>query len=273
MRNIFRNILLSGLLVLTLFSCSEYQKALKSDKAAEKYKVADAMYTDGRYTKANRLFEQIVPVYRGKPQAEKLMFTYSKSLYNIEDYYLSSYHFDKFVSTYSKSTMLEEAMFLGAKSYYELSPIYSKFQTDTYTAIDKLQLFINQYPDSEHLVESNKMMRELEGKLEQKAFEIALQYNYTAYFSSEDYEAAIKSFENFIVDFPGTKYREDALFYKLDSAFKLAKDSIERKKKQRLEKAEEFYNNLISAYPDTKFKDEVELINLALKEEINNYKG
>ena len=60
---------------------------------------------------------------------------------------------------------------------------------------------------------------------------------------------------------------------KLDSAFKLAKDSIERKKKQRLEKAEEFYNNLISAYPETKFKDEVELINLALKEEINNYKG
>jgi outer membrane protein assembly factor BamD len=37
-----------------------------------------------------------------------------------------------------------------------LSPIYSLDQTDTYKAIDKLQAFIDTYPNSEYLSEANK---------------------------------------------------------------------------------------------------------------------
>ena len=130
------------------------------------------------------------------------MFMYSSSLYKMGDYYLSGYQFDNFTSTYVNSQKLEEASFLGAKSYFELSPIYSKDQTETVTAIEKLQLFINQFPDSEYLAEANTLIQELDFKLEKKAFEIAKQFNYTAYYDTSDYEAAISSFDNFIVDFP-----------------------------------------------------------------------
>jgi outer membrane protein assembly factor BamD len=37
-----------------------------------------------------------------------------------------------------------------------LSPIYSLDQTDTYKAIDKLQAFIDTYPNSEYLSEANE---------------------------------------------------------------------------------------------------------------------
>ena len=89
-------------------------------------------------------------------------------------------------------------------------------------ALEKLQLFINKYPDSEYLAEANTLIKELDFKLEKKAFEIAKQYNKIAYFESSDYEAAIKAFDNFLVDYPGTSFREEAMFYRLDSAYKLA---------------------------------------------------
>ena len=44
-----------------LISCSEYQKALKSDDVAIKNEAANKMYEAGKYVKAIRLYEQIAP--------------------------------------------------------------------------------------------------------------------------------------------------------------------------------------------------------------------
>lgn len=257
---------------ISLFNCSEYQKALKSTNTAKKFKLGTSLYDAEKYAKANRLFAQIVPVYRGKPQAEKLMFMYSNSLYKMGDFYLSGYQFDNFKSTYVNSQKLEEASFLGAKSYYELSPIFSKDQTETVTAIEKLQLFINQFPDSKYLSEANTLINELDFKLEKKAFEIAKQFNYTAYYDTSDYEAAISSFDNFIVDFPGSELREDAMYLRLDSAYQLAINSIQSKKQTRLNTALDYYMVLIDAYPESKFFDAIQKMNsemLLALEQIN----
>ena len=91
------------LIVITFSSCSEYQKALKSEDIAVKFKLGTELYDAGKYGKANRLFAQIVPGYRGKPQAEKLMFMYSNSFYMMKDYYLAAYQFERFEDAYSNS--------------------------------------------------------------------------------------------------------------------------------------------------------------------------
>ena len=134
------------LIVFTVLSgCSEYQKALKADgedAIAKKFKMGEDLYKEGKFSKANRLFAQIVPNYRGKPQAEKLMYLYSNTFYEMKDYYVAGYQFERFASSYPKSEKLEEASFLSAKSYYQLSPVYSKEQKETKEAIEKLQEFI-----------------------------------------------------------------------------------------------------------------------------------
>ena len=84
--------------------------------------------------------EQVVPVYRGKPQAEKLMFMYSNTYYQLEDYYLSGYQFERFIVSYPKSDSVELASYKSASSYYQLSPRYSLDQTDTYIGLEKLQV-------------------------------------------------------------------------------------------------------------------------------------
>jgi outer membrane protein assembly factor BamD len=243
-----KNIFYILLLVLTFSSCSEFHKALKSEDIAAKYKMGEELYNAGKYAKANRLFEQVIPRYRGKPQAERLMYLNADASYQMGQYYVSGYHFERFVSAYPKSTKREEALFKAAKSYYQLSPVYSKDQEDTYTALEKLQEFINFYPESTNAVEVNILVKELEFKLEKKAFETAKQYNRIS-----DFKASISAIDNFIIDYAGTSLREEALYVRFDSAYQLASKSVENKKKARLEAAVKYYNTLKRGYANSGF--------------------
>lgn len=236
-------------LVVLFSSCSEYQKALKNEDVAAKYDVAAKMYDNGKYSKAIRLFEQIAPGYKGKPQAEKMFYMFSQSYYKTKQYYLAGYQFESFASSYPKSEKQEEAKYLGALCYSKLSPVYSLDQVDTDKAIAKLQSFIDEYPNSTYLPEANKVAIDLRNKLEKKAFENAKQYN-----TISDFKAAQIALDNFISDYPGTPFKEDALFYKLDSAYKLAVNSVEQKMEERLNVAKSAYNSLIKFNASTKYK-------------------
>ena len=258
------------LLVLTVVSCSPYQKALKSDDVAVKSEMANTMFEKEKYSKAIRLYEQVAPVYRGKPQAERMFYFYSKALYNSKQYYLAGYQLENFVATYPKSEKREETAFLGAECYYKLSPIYSLDQTDSQKAIDKMQNFINTYPNSEYLPQANAYVKELMEKMEKKAFEIAKQYNTIADYRLE-YDVAIKALDNFIADYPGTPYKEEALFYKLDSAHKLAINSIDSKKEERLKFAKTTYDNLIKFKSDTEFKEKADDILASIDKELQQF--
>lgn len=270
------------LIVFTVFSsCSEFQSALKGEDIATKFKMGEALYNEGKFSKANRLFAQIVPNYRGKPQAEKLMYLYANSFFEMKDYYVSGYQFERFASSYPKSEKLEDASFLSAKSQYMLSPVYSKDQTETKDAIEKLQEFINLFPDSKYIPEANKLVKELDFKLEKKAFSIAKQYGEIALGYTNDFNAAIKSFDNFIFEFPGSILREDALFYRFDSAYQLAINSRELKrtvdgtiiplKKDRLETAKEYYMSFKETYSNSKYIEEANNMAVVLEEELKKY--
>ena len=251
------------IIAVLLSSCSQYQKALKSEDVKVKYDLALKLYEKGDYKRANRLFEQILPSYLGKPQGERIIFFYANSYYQLKDYYLASYQFERFYTSYPKSEKAEEAAFLEAKSYYQISPKYSVDQADTHKAIEKLQVFINNYPDSAYLQEANTMVKELRTKLEKKAFEIAKQYN-----TLQDYKSAIEALDNFVSDYPGTPYREDALFYKLDSAYKLAVNSVSEKQGERLNDAKSAYNTFKKYYPESQYAAKADNMMASIEEEL-----
>ncbi len=244
---------------IILSSCSNYQKVLSSDDTGKKYALADSLYKQGKYKKALKLFEQIVPVYRGKPQGERLMFLYSNTFYNLEDYYLAGYQFERFETSYPQSDSVEVAAYRSAKSYYELSPRYSLDQEDTYTALEKLQNYINKYPESEKRLEANELVAELQGKIEKKDIEIAHQNLKIAEYIG-DYRPAIESYDNFIADFPGSEYRKDAFFGRLQAAYELALLSIPSLKEERLITAKDYYNKFLKYYSDTDLRAEADII-------------
>lgn len=262
MKKIFSLVLVSVLLV----SCSEYQKALKSEDVAVKTKVAEQMYEKEKYNKAIRLYEQIAPTVKGKPSAERIFYYYAKSYYNAKQYYLAGYQFENFAATYPKSEKREEAAFLGAECYYRLSPVFSLDQTDTDKALLKLQKFIDTYPNSEYLTQANAYVKELNEKLEKKAFEIARQYN-----TISDFKSALKAFDNFLGDFPGTTYKEKALYYRLDSAYKLAVNSVPSKKEERLNYAKVTYTSLVKFKPDSEYKQQADEMLAVIEKELQQY--
>lgn len=254
------------LLIVFFTSCNEYQKALKNDDVAVKFEMGTKLYDAGKYTKAIRLFEQIAPAYRGKPQAEKLFYMFAQSYYKTGQFYLAGYQFESFVSGYPKSEKLQEAAYLGAKSYSKLSPVYSLDQTDTTKAIDKLQAFIDSYPNSQYLAEANETVKVLSGKIEKKVFENAKGYN-----TISDYKSALVALDNFIADYPGTKYKEDALFYKFDSAYQLGINSIESKMEDRLNVAKTAYSNLIKFNADTQYKEKANVMLARVEQDLQKF--
>ena len=256
-----KGILLLSILLLAT-SCGQYQKVLKNKDTAAKYEMAEQLYNEAeagegnekrKYRKALRLFEQLVPEYRGRPQAQRLMFLYANTYYELGDFFLAGYQFERFSESYPESEKLEEASFKGAKSYYFLSPRYSLDQTETHTAIAKLQNFINRFPESERLDEANELVTELRVKLEKKAYEIAKQYHHT-----RNYKAAITAFDNFISQFPGSPFRELALYYKFESAYLYAINSYAYAMPERLEAAATYYDNYARYYPEGEFMAEAQ---------------
>ena len=260
------------LVIVTLNSCGEYQKVLKKPNTKAKYELAEKLYNEGDFKKANRLFEQIAPGYVGKPQGERVMFFFANSYFEIKDYNFAGYQFERFLKSYPKSDKASEAAFLGAKSYYMLSPRYSVDQTDTDKALTKLQLFINLYPESEYFAEANIMARELTTKKERKEFEVAKQFTKLGKSYILDYSiSAIAALDNFISDNPGSIYREDALYLKIEATTNLAINSTENRKKERLEEAKIAYNNLFKYYPDTKYAEVANDLIEEVDEQLNNY--
>ena len=261
-----KNFLVLFAVLLFLTSCSDYQRALKSEDVSVKFASATKMYDAKKYGKAIRLFEQIAPAYKGKPSAEKMFYMYSQSLYKTNQYYLAGYQFESFVASYPKSEKIEETSFLGAKSFTFLSPVYSLDQTDTNKAIDKLQNYIDSYPEGKNNVEANTLVKILREKLEKKAFENAKIYN-----TISNYKAAMVAFDNFIINFPGTPYKEKALYYKLDSAYSLAINSVPSKMKERLENAKTAYQTLIKFKVDTEYKNKANQMLVRIDKDLKQF--
>ncbi len=244
---------------LLLSSCSEYQQTLRGDDLGKKFSIADSLYKAGKYKKGLKLMEQIVPSYRGKPQAEKLMFIYANTFYKLGDNYLAGYQFERFVQAYPTSDSAEVASFRGAKSFYELSNRYSLDQKETYKGLEKLQEYVNAYPDSPNREEANVLVSELQTKLDKKDFEIANQYLKIGDYI-QNYNTAIVAFENFINDHPGSIYRKDAFFGRFKAGYLQAINSLPSKVNERLVTAKTYYNSFVKYYADSDLKPEADKI-------------
>jgi outer membrane protein assembly factor BamD len=252
LKKIFVLALLTGILAT---SCSKYQRLLKSTDYEEKYQSAFAYYNQGDHYRAIQLFDQVIPFYRGTERAETIAYHYAYAHYKQKDYVLASFYFKRFVSTFPRSQYVEECTFMSAYCKYLDSPKPSLDQTNTREAIDELQLFINKYPQSERVSESNKLIDDLRAKLEIKEVEIA-----RLYYKMENYTAAITAFKNVLKNFPDTDYREEVMFTKLKAHYDYASKSIEERREERYKEALEAYDNFVAQFPDSDYLREANQI-------------
>ena len=247
--------LLVLLIVMLSFGCSEYSKALKSNDLDLKYDLALELYEKEKCYKSMTLLEELIPLTRGTARSESIYYYYAKSIYCNEDYILAGYYFDNFTKTFPQSQFTEECAFLAALCRVKESPQYSLDQASTNTAIDQLQLFVNQYPNTDKKDTINFLMKEMRSKLELKAFENAKLYHRT-----RRYKSAVIALENTIREYPDSRYSEEMHFLLLESHYELAINSIPSKKLQRLKDAKESYHTFVDNFEESQNKRQADNI-------------
>lgn len=244
---------LSAFIALISSSCTQYSKALKEKDPAKKLASAVAYYNEQECYKALPMFEELVGLTRGTQQAEEVYYYYAKTHYCLEDFYMGNYYFRSYAKSFAGNPRAEECLFMAALCSYRLSPEYSLDQTDSKTAIDELQYFLDQYPNSAMRDSANHMIATLEFKVERKRFEVA-----KLYVKTQKYKAAVGSLQDFIKSYPQSKYREEAWDLIVESKFLFAEGSTEAKKLERYRETMESYITFASTFPKSKYLKEAE---------------
>lgn len=268
MKRIHQYFFVVFLLAIFSTSCSKFDKLVKSSDYELKYEKAKYYYDKENYTNAMTLYEELIPVFKGTERAEEIYYYYSYCNYHMGDFGLAAYHFKMYVRNFPASKHAEECAFMNAYCYYLNSPKFSLDQSDTKMAVSELQEFINLFPESARIDSCNKLMDELSAKLERKAYEITKQYYFV-----EDWKAAIMESKNFLNDYPNSVRCEEIQFIQLKSSYILAKNSIEKKKEERLDNTIEYYLKFVDLYPQSKNLGEAEVIYTSvrkLKDELKN---
>lgn len=241
------------LILIAGISCSKFRKIEKNPDWRVKYEAGLAYYNKKDYYRTAILFEQILPIIRGLPEAEKVQFYLAYCQYYEKLYLLASEQFKTFYETYGRGVLSEEARFMYAFSLYRSSPGTNLDQTGSIQAMGSMQEFINRYPNSKFKDQAIEVIVTTQQKLEKKGFDNARQY-----VKMRQYKAAIVAMDNFKKNFPDSKYIEEASFLIMESQFLLAEKSIFSKQRERYNEVIQIYKDFVDRYPNSKFLKDAE---------------
>ncbi|ALR32265.1 MULTISPECIES: outer membrane protein assembly factor BamD [Chryseobacterium] len=233
--------------VAVVASCvSQQEKAMKSADKNFILKAANENFAKKKWKNALALYDRLPNLVAGTDDAPNVVFNSAYANYYDKNYKLAGHQFKNFSISFPQDSRKEEAAYMSALCYYEGSMDYNLDQTSTELAINELQDFLNNYPNSERSKNINTLIEELSYKLEFKSYENARQY-----FNMGDYKAANVALENVLEDFPSTKLRPKIYDYILKSRYELALKSVYDLKDERIESALAFTRQVEKEMPNT----------------------
>lgn len=249
-------------------SCSKYNKLLKGTDNEAKCQAALSYYEKKNYDRALQLFDVMQAYYRTKPEGETIAYLTAECYYYKKEYIIASSYYKRFVTRYPISQHAEEALYKSALCYYNISPKITLDQTDSYTAIEEFQNFIDVFPNSPKVEDANARIDTLRTKLEEKQYDVC-----RLYFKMDEYQAAITSYETYLRDYPTTKYREEILNNMVITYYRYAENSVKSKQRERYELALEKYNTLCYVFPDSEYIPKLESTVTKIRERLEKYKS
>ncbi len=253
------NILVAVVAVALLSSCAqEFNRVYKSGDARYRYEYAKEAFLNGKYSHASTLLENLVSYSKGTDNAEESLFLLGLSQYDDRDYESAALTFNKYFTTYTKGKYAELACYFIGQSQYMCTPEPRLDQTETYAAIHSFQDYLDIYPDATMKEMVQDKLYALQDKLVMKELHNAkLYYDLGTYFGNcgggeNNYDACIITAQNALKDYPYTKRREDFAVLIMKSKYELAGMSIEERRLERYQDAQDEAYGFINEYPDSK---------------------
>lgn len=258
MKNYITAVVLSALLFT---SCAnEFNRVYKTNDYSYKYEYAKECYAQGKYTRASTLLQGLVTLQKGTDNAQESLYMLGMAEYNSKDYEGAAATFKKYFSCYPKGAYAQEAEFYAGMSLYNSTPEPRLDQSQTVNAIAAFQEYIDLFPDGKERSQAQQRLFELQDKLVQKElYSAQLYYDLGQYFGNctyggNNYEACIITAQNALKDYPYSKLREKFSLLVMKSKFELAQQSVEEKKLERFQDAEDECYGFLNEYPDSKDK-------------------
>lgn len=249
---------------LTLTSCSQFQKLLKSNDSELKIAEAKAYYDKKEYNRAALLYEDILPYFKGTDRAEEVMYYLAKSYAGQKDFYSASENFKSYIKAYPRGKYAEESYFMIGYSSYLDSPDARLDQSSTTDAIVAFSNFVESYPQSERAKQAYEYLTELKDKLAYKAYLNAkTYYNLGSYLGRNCYASAVITANNALKVYTESKYRDDLTALVMKSKHAQAAESFEEKKADRYRDVIDECYSYINEFPNGKYTKEA---NAFLKE-------
>lgn len=253
--------------VAVVSSCiSQQDKAMKSADKNYILKVANENFAKKKWKNALALYDRLPNLVAGTDDAPNVVFNSAYANYYDKNYRLAGSQFKNFSISFPQDSRKEEAAYMSALCYYEGSMDYNLDQSSTELAINELQDFLNNYPNSERSKNINQLIDELAYKLEFKAYENARQY-----YKMAEYKAANVAFENVLDDFPSTKLRPKIYDYIMKSRYELATKSVYDLKDERIESALAFTRQVEKELPNTEYAKTAQDLNAKLEKEKQDF--
>lgn len=221
---------------------------MKSDDYSKKFELANSLYDKKKYLRSVPLFEQVYQRMPKSAQGEVSYYRIGKAYYADKDWYMAGYYLGAFAVRYPYSANTEECTFLAATCSVAKSPESSLDQNETELALNELQKFVVAFPNSKNIDTCNRIMDVLRTKLETKDV-----LNIRLYEKTENYRAATVSAEQFLENYPISKYREEVGAILLRSSYVLTLNSIQSKIAERVEKTKERYRNFVAEFPNSTY--------------------
>ena len=255
--------LITFTVMIVMTGCSGYNKIVKGDDYQVKFETANALYDKGQYLRSITLYEQIYQKMPKTGEGELAYYRIAKAYYAEKDYYMAGYYFGSYSQRYPYSSKSQESLFLSAMCSVFNSPSSSLDQNDTELAISNLQQFIDTYPQSDLVDSCNHVMDGLRIKLEKKEYDAV-----KLYVKTQNYRAAVTTAATFLEDYPRSRNREEISFILLENSFQLALNSIDSKKKERIEQTIERYRTFVADFPESSYKRSADKISDDMNEEL-----
>lgn len=232
-----------------LTSCSNsFNKVLKSNDFDYKLKMADKYYGEKKYNKAQQLYVELFPVFKGTEHFEDLYYKYAYCSYYLKDYMNAENLFSGYLGVFPNSARAEEIAYMQAFSFYKQSPKVELDQTNTLKAIGMMQTFMNNYPNSSRVADALNIINESRRKLEEKQYKSA-----KLYYDLRQYQAAGIYYQDLANQYPDSDRGDEYMYMVLKSNYEFASKSIIDKQEERYEKVITEYYDFADRYPESPY--------------------
>ena len=240
--------------VIFLAGCSgSMNKLLKNPDPAYKLRMAEQYFVNKKYSKAQQVYEDVMPYYKAGKEFEDIYYKYAYCAYYQGDFMNAEHLFKSYLEIFPNSPKAEEVDYMRAYSFYRQSPKAELDQTNTVKAMGMMQTFINTHPGSARNADATAIIDICRKKLEVKDYQSA-----KLYYDLGQFRAAGVAFTALLNNFPESTRGDEYKLMVIKSYYRFAELSVEEKKVERYEQVITEVNEFTDRFPDSQLRKEAD---------------